>query len=211
MVRFRVRRAVLIIALAPPALMAQSREPFSIQATGAYLFPTTASISRENKARSGWEVQLRYTWSRASLGVGYQRSAAFLMTLDAPGHPETRDVFTTDAVSVFFVEPRVVVAAERTVASYLSGRVGLWRPICVGALCDRAASLGLGGGLGILVRLGAQMTADVGAQYYSTRIDRGRQVPSVTVGYIVGRLGLSIGLRPSRSPGAMEHLHSPDA
>src|SRR5688572_31862038 len=52
----------------------QSLQRLSLQGSGAALFPTTEDPNFESETRLGYEVQARYTFSRFSIGAGYQRS-----------------------------------------------------------------------------------------------------------------------------------------
>jgi len=78
------------------------------------VFPTTSESGFENETRLGWEAQLRYTFSRFSLGAGYQQATVYKF---ASGD-------FTGAISTIFVEPRYVFAAAQRTAFYAAGRVG---------------------------------------------------------------------------------------
>ena len=55
-----------------------------------------------------------------------------------------------------------------------------------------AGLLGIGGG-GVLVRLGSRVALDLGSQYFTTQYDIVGGA-SRTAGYVLARLGLSVGL-----------------
>lgn len=95
---------------------AQSRLPWSLQASGEWVFPTrNYGDLLQSASTPGWELQGRFTFDRWSLGAGYQRSTVFKS--DAAN--------LTGTISAGFLEPRYVVAvlAER-VAPCLAGRIG---------------------------------------------------------------------------------------
>src|ERR1051326_9114020 len=98
-----------VAGIRPPAA-AQSLQTLAVQASGAVLFATAKDPSFESRTRLGYEVQLRYTFSRFSLGVGYQRSTVFAF----PNNPLKLDL------SLGFIEPRLVLAAGPVVALYRS-------------------------------------------------------------------------------------------
>jgi hypothetical protein len=170
----------LLLAL-PAGAVAQSRQPVSLQASGAIVFPTQDyGPGLESGARLGWEVQARYTSGRFSVGAGYQRSTVF----------QAQDFDLTGTISVGFVEPRYVLGVwGGRAAPYVAARLGY------GALLIRDEprvtedSFTYGGGLGVLVALGSGVSADVGAQYF-----RADFAGSGSAGYFLARLGLSVGL-----------------
>ena len=70
--------ALAALAVASTPAGAQSRQPWSLQGSGEWVFPTKDyGDVLESGAKLGYEVQLRYTFSRFSLGAGYQRSTVF--------------------------------------------------------------------------------------------------------------------------------------
>jgi predicted porin len=93
---------------------AQSLQRWGLQGSGALVFPTAEETDFQNETRLGWEAQVRYTFSRFSLGAGYQRSTVYRF--------ETGDF--SAAVSVGFLEPRYVMFAGSVAALYLAGRIG---------------------------------------------------------------------------------------
>ena len=107
----------LLLAGFTSAARAQSQQRWSVQGSGALVFPTADESDFENSTRLGWEAQVRYTFSRFSLGGGYQ-------TLDGVPVRATRAI-SPPAVSVFFLEPRYVLLAGSRAAVYLAGRIGM--------------------------------------------------------------------------------------
>jgi hypothetical protein len=177
--------ALLLAGLAS-SMRAQSQQRWSIQGSGALVFPTAEDNSDfENSTRLGWEAQVRYTFSRFSLGGGYQRSTVYQFS--------TGDF--SAAVSVFFAEPRYVVLAGSRAAVYLAGRVGMSTLVCNPEedCAEQGGHFAGGGGGGVLVRLGSRVALDLGSQYFTTQydiVDGGTR----TAGYVLARLGLSVGL-----------------
>lgn len=178
--RRRVRRwtpaAIALVAFAS-SLEAQSAQPVSIQASGALVFPSKSQAPFESDTRFGFDVQARYTFSRWSVGVGYQRSTVFRST--------TIDVKA--ALSLFFVEPRLVVTANRNVGLYLAGRAGIGKLVCTPDRCSESSYGTFGGGGGVLFRLSRAFAVDVGAQFFTVTDD-------ANTGYFLARLGLGLGL-----------------
>jgi hypothetical protein len=182
-IRFAVAAAMLA---APAALCAQSLQRVSIQGSGALVFPTQEQSGFDNGTRLGYSAQLRYTFSRFSLGAGYQRSTVYKIQ----GEP------FSGAVSLGFLEPRYVAAAGSGAALYLAGRLGLGSLVCSPATDCPAQDLEvvLGGGAGVLVALGSRFALDLGAQYFSTRITRQQPAGKARTGFVLARAGLSVGL-----------------
>ncbi len=174
------RRSWMLIlgvgALANP-VAAQSAQPFSIQSSGALVFPSQTEPGFESDTRFGFDVQARYTHSRWSVGVGYQRSTVF--------RSSSTDV--SAALSLFFLEPRLVVAAGRHVGVYLAGRVGLGKLVCDPDRCGHPSYGTFGGGGGVLVRLSRALAMDVGAQFFTV-------TDNANTGYFLARVGLGLGL-----------------
>ena len=107
--------ALLLVGLTSSA-RAQSQQHWSIQGSGALVFPTAEESEFENSTRLGWEAQVRYTFSRFSLGAGYQRSTVYQFS--------TGDF--SAAVSVVFAEPRyVVLAGSRAALSMATRSIGV--------------------------------------------------------------------------------------
>ena len=166
--------ALLLGGLFGPAA-SQSTQRLSLQGSGAALFPTTEDPNFESETRLGFEAQVRYTFSRFSIGAGYQRSTVF-------SSPDL-----SLALSLGFVEPRYVVAAGRTLAFYLAGRLGAGKLVCSEACQAQDTNLSYGGGGGVLIKLSRRVSGDVGAQYFQVSGD-------LSSGYAMLRTGLSIGL-----------------
>jgi opacity protein-like surface antigen len=184
-----VFRSLLWAGLALAAITgvssAQSVQRWSIQGSGALVFPTAEETDFENETRLGWEAQVRYTFSRFSIGGGYQRSTVYRFA--------TGDF--SAAVSVLFLEPRYVAVAGSSAALYLAGRVGASQLVCSPAddCVEQEWDVALGGGAGVLIRLSNRVAIDVGSQYFSTRYDIAAGEKR-RAGYVLARLGLSIGL-----------------
>jgi hypothetical protein len=166
---------------------AQSQQRLSIQGSGALVFPTAEETAFKNTTRLGWEAQLRYTFSRFSLGAGYQQSTVYKI--------EGSDF--SGAVSSLFVEPRYVLAAGSRLAFYLAGRVGMSQLVCSpkGDCAEQSWEAAYGGGGGLLFLLGNRVSLDLGSQYFATSYANAPSVGGKTnAGYVLARLGLSVGL-----------------
>ncbi len=177
----------LALLLAGPTTVAraQSQQRWSVQVSGALVFPTASESDFENSTRLGWEAQVRYTFSRFSLGGGYQRSTVYQFSAGE----------FSAAVSVGFLEPRYVALVGSRAAVYVAGRIGVSQLVCNPAedCTDQGAHFAVGGGGGVLVRMGTRVAIDIGSQYFSTQYDiAGGQTR--TAGYVLARLGLSVGL-----------------
>jgi len=165
----------LVLAAVP--LQAQARQRLSLQGSGAVLFPTTDDPTFDSDTRLGWEAQLRYTFSRFSLGGGYQRSRVFTAT--------NPDFDLT--LSLVFLEPRYVLVAGSTVAFYLAGRVGFGDFVCSEQCNAETSKITVGGGGGFLVKLTSRFALDLGGQWFQVDDQRSSS-------YTMARAGLSIGL-----------------
>jgi hypothetical protein len=91
------------------------------------------------------------------------------------------------ALSLFFLEPRLVVTAGRHIGVYLAGRVGLGKLVCDPDRCGQQSHGTFGGGGGVLVRLSRALAVDVGAQFFTVTDD-------ANTGYFLARVGLGLGL-----------------
>lgn len=181
------RRFLFILALAgmPTALGAQSQQRLSIQGSGAMVFPTASESGFENDTRLGWEAQLRYTFSRFSVGAGYQSATVYkFATGDFSG-----------AISTIFVEPRYVLSAAQRTALYVAGRLGAGRLECdpVQDCAEQDWEPAYGGGGGVLFMLGSRVSLDLGGQFFSSRYTLASG-EKASPGYFMARLGLSVGL-----------------
>lgn len=177
--------ALLLVGLTS-SVRAQSQQRWSIQGSGALVFPTAEEIGYENSTRLGWEAQVRYTFSRFSLGGGYQNSTVYKFTAD--------NVDFSAGLSVIFLEPRYVLFAGSRAAVYAAGRVGGSKLSCnVEGCAEQGMHPAFGGGGGVLVRLGSRVALDLGSQYFSTQYDLANG-DTRTSGYVLARLGLSLGL-----------------
>jgi opacity protein-like surface antigen len=175
------RTAGLVFAIAGLAAAgtahAQALQKLSVQASGAVLFATLKDPNFPSKTRVGFEGQLRYTISRFSVGVGYQRATVFAI----PGTPDRFDL------SQGFVEPRYVVAAGNAVALYLAGRLGIGKIVCTEACNITGTNTTYGGGAGLLFKLNTRVSADLGGQFF-------QMSGTLSSGYALARLGLGVGL-----------------
>lgn len=180
--------AVAVMAgISPSVLVGQSLQRVSLQGSGALVFPTAEETDFQNDTRLGWEGQLRYTFTRFSLGAGYQRSTVYkLQGADFSG-----------AVSLGFLEPRYVALATSRLAVYLAGRAGVGSLVCDPAqdCADQSLELVLGGGGGVLVQASQRLAVDLGVQFFSTRFTRSDVTGAkAQTGYVLARVGLSVGL-----------------
>lgn len=154
---------------------AQSLQKFSLQGSGAVLFATRKDPDFDSKTRLGWEAQARYTFSRFSLGAGYQRSTVF-------SSPQLNLT-----LSLGFIEPRLVLAAGGNLAFYVAGRAGLGKLVCSETCNAPSTNKVYGGGAGLLLKLGRRVSADLGGQFFQMSGD-------LSSGYAMARAGLSVGL-----------------
>lgn len=174
--------AIAAIAVTFAEASAQSRQPWSFQASGEGVFPTKDyGDALPSGSTPGWELQGRYTFGRFSLGAGYQRSTVFKSDVAA----------LTGTISVGFVEPRYVVTVlgER-VATYVAARLG------GGALLIRETprvtenSFTYGAGAGALIAVAPRFAVDVAGQYFVADFGGG----GGTAGYFLARVGVAVGL-----------------
>lgn len=172
-----VVQTALALAVLGAAAQSQSVQRLSLQGSGAALFATKNDPNFESKTGLGYEVQARYTFSRFSIGAGYQRSTVFSSpTLDL-----------NLALSLGFIEPRYVIAAGSMVAVYVAGRLGAGKLVCNKDCQAKETNLSYGGGGGLLFKLSRRLSADLGAQYFQVSGD-------LSSGYAMIRAGLGIGL-----------------
>ena len=154
----------------------QSAFPISLQGSGAVLFPESSDPAFESQTRLGWEVQARYTFSRFSLGVGFQRSTVYRL----------RQFDFTAALSLGFLEPRYVLLSGGGLGGYVAGRVGLGKLSCNGQCIEKTYAT-YGGGGGVLVRVNRRLALDLGVQYFKLS-------DTFDSGYLMARTGFSLGL-----------------
>jgi hypothetical protein len=158
------------------AAAAQSLQRLSLQGSGAMLFATRKDPEGfQSKTRLGFEAQVRYTFSRFSLGAGYQRSTVFT----SPG--------LNLSLSLGFIEPRLVIAAGGSLALYVAGRAGLGKLVCSETCNASKTNKVYGGGAGLLLKLGRRVSGDLGGQFFQMNGD-------LSSGYVMARAGLSVGL-----------------
>ena len=177
----------LLLAGFTSAARAQSQQRWSVQGSGALVFPTAEESDFENSTRLGWEAQVRYTFSRFSLGAGYQNATVYKFTAN--------DVDFSAGLSIFFLEPRYVLLAGSTAAAYAAGRIGGSKLSCnIEGCAEQGMHFAIGAGGGVLVRLGSRVSLDLGSQYFTTQYDLAVPGETASTGYILARLGLSVGL-----------------
>lgn len=172
-----------LLATAVAGLEGQSLQRWGIQGSGAVVVPTAKDPNFDNSTRLGWEGQVRYTLSRWSVGAGYQRATVF--KLAGGGF--------SAAFSVGFIEPRYVAAATSKAAVYVAGRAGIGRLECDPECVEQDWQVIGGGGGGVLVLVSRRTAIDLGAQFFTAAYDT-EAGGSRRAGYILARLGLSIGL-----------------
>jgi len=173
-------RVAVLIAAATTGLAArgaaQSLQRLSLQGSGAVLFATRQDPEGfSSKTRLGFEAQARYTFSRFSLGAGYQRSTVFT----SPG--------LNLSLSLGFIEPRLVLVAGGNLALYVAGRAGLGKLVCSETCNATKTNKVYGGGTGLLLKLGRRVSGDLGGQFFQMNGD-------LSSGYAMVRAGLSVGL-----------------
>ena len=168
--------ALLLLAAARPAAC-QSLQRWSIQGSAAVILPVSEPEGLESDTGLGYDAQIRYTFSRWSIGLGYQRSDVY----------QASDVDLTIALSVGFLEPRYVAWAGSGTALYLAGRAGAGQLVCSRDRCDNDLHVVLGGGGGLLVRLGEHVSLDLGGQYFVV-------TDASSSDYATARLGIGVGL-----------------
>lgn len=132
--------AVLVglILATPTSAAGQSARPVSIQLSAT-------GLRFDGELYPGAEAQLRFSSGKMSIGFGYQGFS-----------------YDDEIRSILFAEPRAVLGAGRDAALYLAGRIG-------GVLDSGSfTSEVVGGGGGLLFRLGMASALDLGAQFYTT-------------------------------------------
>ena len=168
--------APLLLAVVQPAAC-QTLQRWSVQGSAAVILPVSTPEGLESDAGLGYDVQVRYTFSRWSVGLGYQRSDVY----------QASDVDLTIALSLAFLEPRYVAFAGSGTAIYLAGRGGAGKLVCSRDRCDDELHIVLGGGGGLLVRLGERVNLDLGGQYFVV-------TDASSSDYATARLGIGVGL-----------------
>jgi opacity protein-like surface antigen len=179
---WRVLAGALVVLGLPAGVVAQSREFVSVQGSGAVVFPTKDyGEGLESGAKLGFEAQVRFTFSRFSVGVGYQDSEVF------KGDPDVADL--NASIVAGFVEPRYVVAVlGDRFAPYVAARLGYGSLQVRGDVERSEDSFTYGAGGGVMIAIVPRLSADLGAQYF--RADFGDS----GAGYFLLRAGLSVGL-----------------
>jgi opacity protein-like surface antigen len=175
-----IRAAFLVMAILTGSRVpveAQSLQKLSVQGSGSVLFATEKDPDFVSRTRLGYEGQIRYTFSRVSVGVGYQRSTVFAF----PNNSLRLDL------SLGFIEPRMVLTARSGVGLYAAGRVGLGKLVCGGGCESNKTDVTFGGGVGLLFRVTRRVAADLGGQLF-------RVSGSLSQDFVMARAGLSVGL-----------------
>src|ERR1043166_1181837 len=157
---------------------AQSRQKLSVELSGSLLYSPLKDPGFDFTHRLGYEAQARYTFSRLSLGVGYQRSKSFV-------YPATPNTWLE--LSFGFVEPRLVLAVGDRTAGYASGRLGFGKLICSVECVPGKTVATYGAGGGVLVVLSRRVSADLGGQVFGVSGE-------FTRGFVMLRGGFAVGL-----------------
>ncbi len=177
-----MRRATISLLFAVFTLCtqgaAQTAQKFSIQAS-ALGVQLTGVADEELAFGGGGEIQVRFTPSLFSIGVGVQTTQHSLGA-------------NTITFKGGFIEPRYVFLTVRdAVALYASARfmtLDRTADLFIGQFITKGSALSGGGGL--LIRLGSRLNGDLGVtagkEYYS-----GNRTEGLTV---VTRLGLALGI-----------------
>lgn len=174
--------AAALLLLTPAQAMAQSHEPWSIQFSGEGIFPTKSyGDVLQRKTSPGWEVQLRRTFGRFSIGAGFERSRVF--------QSDAADL--TGTLAIGFLEPRYVITLLGDhLAFYGAARLGYGDLQIRDTPSVDQHSVSYGAGLGFLFSFSNRLSLDLGGQYFLADFG-GNQG---TAGYALARLGLAIGL-----------------
>lgn len=173
----RTTVALAALFLAAPPVAAQSLQRWSIQGSAAVIAPVSVPEGLDSDIGLGFDAQLRYTFSRWSLGAGYQRSDVY----NAPASD------LTIALSLGFLEPRYVAFASGPAAGYIAGRLGAGQLVCSRDRCDDTWHVVGGGGGGLLFKLSERLSLDIGAQYFVV-------TDASSSDYATARVGLGVGL-----------------
>lgn len=163
---------------------AQSSHAVSIQASVAVINSSNLPQTTASGTKLGWEGQLRIAAGpSSSIGIGYEQAIIYKDT----GVLQSGE--NTETLQVAFIEPRFVVdVIGSTAALYLAGRAGIGEVKCDPAACvGTSPQVALGGGGGILIRLGGAAALDLGVQYF-------RFASSGSPTFLFLRGGLSVGL-----------------
>jgi opacity protein-like surface antigen len=150
MARGKVGVAVLVL---PTVLVAQARQPFSIQGSALYTVEQLGEAGLTGGL--GGEIQLRYVPSQLSVGLGYQFShhASGDKKLDLSG---------------VFLEPRMAIDAGSDVLTpYIAGRIAVLQQtselVTVPKFSSNGTAFGVGGG--VVVNVSRRVNLDAGAAY----------------------------------------------
>lgn len=145
----------LVSCLLPVTAVAQDSPGFSV--AGAVLYADVSGDDFQGtNAGFGFDAQGRYSWGAFSLGAGFHYT-----THDLEGLSDNL------GVRGFFVEPRYAFnAGSPSLVPYLTGRLSLVKEkVESGPDKAEASGTAIGGGGGLLVRLGPTVHFDVSVTY----------------------------------------------
>lgn len=184
-----VARAAMIFcaAVVPGAVMAQARQPFSLQ--GSLLYTAQQLGAGGSVGGAGAELQARYNPSQYSIGMGLQYSH------------HTSDDATLDLTGLF-LEPRVAIdVGSNRVAPYLAGRIVLLRQSSTIGTVPKFSSYGnaFGAGGGLLIHLTSRVNFDAGAAYLRQTLGdksfaNGARVDFPSFNGYVAKAGITFGI-----------------
>ncbi len=199
------------LVIATSTLHAQTSQRISIQGSGLYA-ALVGKAFNDIKDGIGGELQIRYTPSKFSLGVGVQHTIHDVSE-------DVSEVFSKVKLTGAFLEPRYVIDIGSTkLAPYLSMRLALSKmkfeiqddvlPDGYSSELSEPTGPTINGGGGVLIRLGGRANLDLGVTFGYTKFrnirlqindDSGTNVldETFTVGSgsnAVFRLGLAFGL-----------------
>ena len=187
----RTTARVFCFMVIPSMVVAQARQPYSIQGSGLY------TVQELSAARSvggaGVEIQARANPGRFSYGFGFQFS-----------HHESGSE-RMDLSGLFF-EPRFAIdIGSNRVTPYVAGRLVLLRQTSEFSSVPKFSSTGnaFGAGGGVLVRLSRRVNLDAGGaflrQSFSDKsFDDGARVDFEPFNGYVVKAGFTLGLGTRR-------------
>ena len=179
--------SILGLVILPTGLVAQARQPYSIQGSGLY---TVQELSAAKSVGGvGVEIQARANPGRFSYGFGFQFS-----------HHESGNE-RMDLTGLFF-EPRFGIdIGSNRVTPYVAGRLVLLRQTSEFSSVPKFSSTGnaFGAGGGVLIRLTGRANFDAGGaflrQSFSDKtFDNGGRVDFEPFNGYVLKAGLTVGL-----------------
>lgn len=187
--------AASIVVIAPPAAIAQTAQPLSVQFSGLYE-GLAGDAFDDVRPGTGYEAQLRYTRGAWSIGLGYQtaRHGYRYCALPSPGGNCLVTIAGRIRGSGVFFEPRYVFDAGSDVfAPYVSGRFSIVKQNSSGdPLYDFSVTgSSANGGGGLLFRMTPRINFDLGGTLGYTRFSSYRAVDRQTGSVITGSTGAS--------------------